>query len=310
MIALQVAHVGGRADERERDEVDAELERELEVVEVLLRQRRDRQRHAGQVDALVRLDLAADDDAAARAAAARPPRRASRTRPSSIRTSWPGRAPRRSRPARPAARRRGARSLADDDDLVVRARGRRGSARSPMRSFGPWRSAISASGRPSSACDLADEPRALRACSSCVPCEKLSRTASIPASTSARSRLARRRAGPDRRDDLRPASVRAPSDSSVAVSACARGKRGPARVHRPLAELLLDPQQLVVLRDAVGARRRAGLDLAGADRDGEVGDRRVLGLARAVRDHRRVAVALREPRSPRASRSASRSGSP
>ena len=59
---LQVAHVGGRAHERERDEVDAETERELEVVEVLLRERRDRHRHAGQVDALVRLHLAADDD--------------------------------------------------------------------------------------------------------------------------------------------------------------------------------------------------------------------------------------------------------
>ena len=65
---LQVAHVGGGAHERQRDEVDAEPEREREVVEILLRQRRDRDRDAGQVDALVRLDLAADDHAAARAA--------------------------------------------------------------------------------------------------------------------------------------------------------------------------------------------------------------------------------------------------
>ena len=50
----QVAHVGRRAHERQRDVVDAELERELEVVDVLPRQRRDRQRHARQVDALVR----------------------------------------------------------------------------------------------------------------------------------------------------------------------------------------------------------------------------------------------------------------
>ena len=61
------------------------------------------------------------------------------------------------------------------------------------------------------------------------------------------------------------------------------------------AELLLDPEQLVVLRDAVAARRRAGLDLAGAERDGEIGDRRVLGLAGAMRHHRGVAVRLREP---------------
>ena len=65
---LQVAHVGGRADERERDEVDAELERELEVAQVLPRQRRDRERDAGQVDALVRLHLAADEHEAAGAA--------------------------------------------------------------------------------------------------------------------------------------------------------------------------------------------------------------------------------------------------
>src|SRR5512132_4218435 len=48
------------------------------------------------------------------------------------------------------------------------------------------------------------------------------------------------------------------------------------------AKLLLDAQQLVVLRDAIRPARRAGLDLAGARRDGEVGDEGVLGLARAV----------------------------
>src|SRR5215211_3514802 len=56
------------------------------------------------------------------------------------------------------------------------------------------------------------------------------------------------------------------------------------RVGRALAELLLDPQELVVLRHPVRARRRAGLDLARRGADGEVGDRRVLGLAGAVRD--------------------------
>ncbi len=39
----------------------AELERELEVVDVLPCQRRDRERDAGQVDALVRDDRAADE---------------------------------------------------------------------------------------------------------------------------------------------------------------------------------------------------------------------------------------------------------
>ena len=37
----------------------------------------------------------------------------------------------------------------------------------------------------------------------------------------------------------------------------------PARILGAGAQLLLDPEQLVVLRDAVGPRRRAGLDLAG-----------------------------------------------
>src|SRR5436190_2527671 len=59
------------------------------------------------------------------------------------------------------------------------------------------------------------------------------------------------------------------------------------------AERLLDAQELVVLRDAIGARRRAGLDLPAAGRDGEVGDRRVLGLAGAVRHDRAVAGGAR-----------------
>ena len=62
---LQRLHVRGRAHERERDEVAAELERELEIVDVLPRQRRDRERDAGQVDALVRDDRAADEHLAA-----------------------------------------------------------------------------------------------------------------------------------------------------------------------------------------------------------------------------------------------------
>ena len=66
-----------------------------------------------------------------------------------------------------------------DDDLLAAAQ-RIGSARSPIRSFGPWRSAISASGRPTSR-SASRTRRAHSPCSSCVPCEKLSRAASIPA---------------------------------------------------------------------------------------------------------------------------------
>ena len=73
-----------------------------------------------------------------------------------------------------------------------------------------------------------------------------------------------------------------------------RANSGPAGIGRVVAELLLDPQELVVLRDAVAARRRAGLDLADVRRDREVGDRRVLGLAGAVRHDDAVAVRARE----------------
>ena len=57
-----------------------------------------------------------------------------------------------------------------------------------------------------------------------------------------------------------------------------------------VAELLLDPDQAVVLGGALAADRRPGLDLAGAEGDGEVGDDRVLGLARALGDDDRVAA--------------------
>src|SRR6476646_3606234 len=59
-----------------------------------------------------------------------------------------------------------------------------------------------------------------------------------------------------------------------------RARKGvPARVRRIVTELFLDAEELVVLRDAVGARGGARLDLACAERDGEVCDRRVLRFA-------------------------------
>ena len=50
------------------------------------------------------------------------------------------------------------------------------------------------------------------------------------------------------------------------------------------SELLLDTQQLVVLGDPVGSRRRARLDLTGVRGHGYVGDRRVFRLPGAMRD--------------------------
>ena len=58
------------------------------------------------------------------------------------------------------------------------------------------------------------------------------------------------------------------------------------------AELFFDAQEVVVLGDALGARRRAGLDLAAAGGHGQVGDERVLGLAGAMRDDRASAGAV------------------
>src|SRR5215208_1472153 len=65
------------------------------------------------------------------------------------------------------------------------------------------------------------------------------------------------------------------------LDAIQRAARELARV----AELFLDAQELIVLRDAIRSARRAGLDLSGAGCNGEVRDERVLGLTRTMRDH-------------------------
>ncbi len=75
-----------------------------------------------------------------------------------------------------------------------------------------------------------------------------------------------------------------------------------------LTQVLLNPQQLVVLGHAVRTGRRARLDLSRVDRHRQVGDRRVLGLTRTVRDHRAVGGARWPAPRCRASRSGCRSG--
>jgi hypothetical protein len=55
----------------------------------------------------------------------------------------------------------------------------------------------------------------------------------------------------------------------------------------------LDPQQLVVFADAVGAAQRAGLDLAGVGRHRDIGDGGVFRLTGAMADDRRVTGFLR-----------------
>ena len=52
--------------------------------------------------------------------------------------------------------------------------------------------------------------------------------------------------------------------------------------HRCGTQLLLDPEEAVVLGGALSARGRAGLDLTGAPSHGQVGDGDVLGLSGPV----------------------------
>ena len=103
----KIANVGGRAHERERHEVDAEVERELEVVDVLSRQRRNRHGHPGDVHTLVCAHEPTVHDQTSWPCLLRPPRpevgscrrrSAPRARPAVLH---------RSPPARSAALRRG-----------------------------------------------------------------------------------------------------------------------------------------------------------------------------------------------------------
>src|SRR6266700_4542021 len=57
-----------------------------------------------------------------------------------------------------------------------------------------------------------------------------------------------------------------------------------AQESSPTAQLRFDPQQLVVLRDTVGAGGGAGLDLACTRCHGTVGDEGVFGFTGTVRD--------------------------
>ncbi len=52
-----------------------------------------------------------------------------------------------------------------------------------------------------------------------------------------------------------------------------------ARINRRFAQRLVDADQLVVFRQSVGARQRAGFDLAAIRGHGQIGNRGVLGLA-------------------------------
>ena len=130
----------------------------------------------------------------------------------------------------------------------------------------------------------------------------------------AASRASRRRR-PDRRHDLRPPRIAAGHARSAyrAPGGSARARAGtrpsPGTSARSPSSSSMRSSWLYFATRS----ERAGAPVLiwpALVRDGEVGDRRVLGLARAVRDDRRVAGCRARARSPRASRSACRSGSP
>src|SRR5690606_14458968 len=128
-------------------------------------------------------------------------------------------------------------------------------------------------------------------CISCVPCEKLIRTTFTPAFKSCSSTSAELLAGPSVATIfVRLVGITAGTSSSSSAASQAEGVL--AEEAGVVAQVRLYAEQTVVLRGAVAAARRAGLDLAGVDANREVGDEGVLGLAAAVRDHVAVAVAL------------------
>ena len=61
------------------------------------------------------------------------------------------------------------------------------------------------------------------------------------------------------------------------------------------SERLLDPKEPIVFRDPLAPARGARLDELGADRDGEIGDRRVFGLPGAVGHDDSIARLSRRP---------------
>ena len=72
----------------------------------------------------------------------------------------------------------------------------------------------------------------------------------------------------------------------------ARSLKPPARLDRSppgpadlIAELLLDPDQLIVFRQAIRAGERTGLDLSTLGCGSEIGNGRILGLTRPMGHH-------------------------
>src|SRR6266568_2602729 len=116
------------------------------------------------------------------------------------------------------------------------------------------------------------------------PYEKLSRATFIPARTSRTSISDDSDAGPT------VATIFVLCSGNAALMCSRSGSRRLAccccfqlahfaAVDRVLAELFLDPQKLIIFRDAVGATERAGLNLSRIRGHGDVCNRRVLGFS-------------------------------
>ena len=192
-IRLEAAHVLRRADEGERDVVDARLDRPVEILEVLGRVS-DGMGSAspGRLTPLCELTSPHKDTGTVRGLL--DSWTDSRTRPSSINTSMPAR---KTWPITAGAiGRSSSRATSSPATTHSSPRARRtGASRSPTRSFGPCRSAISAI-RPAGGL-FGFATRAARAAwSACVPCDMLSRAPPIPASISAASISGDDEAGP------------------------------------------------------------------------------------------------------------------
>src|SRR5262249_37335868 len=65
-------------------------------------------------------------------------------------------------------------------------------------------------------------------------------------------------------------------------------------IDRVAAQLLLDPQQLIVFRVAVAAAARTGLALTPVGRHSQIGNRRILRFTGAMAKHGRVGIAMGE----------------
>src|SRR5437879_1991955 len=116
-------------------------------------------------------------------------------------------------------------------------------------------------------------------------------TASSPSAAASRSRSSSYRAGHRGSYSTTATGSAIPAPRSGSREAREGIRSG---VARRITELELDLHQPVVLGHALAPRERTGLDLSGVQRDAEIGDGRVFGLAGAVRDHGREPRAVGE----------------